>query len=160
MAGLSLSVFHCYIFFDMLDISAYNAFVIWMAVNKDWNRGKLQRRRLFLDELGKALVRPKILQRQCVPRTPASAAIVRRIQEENSGTPSTRPTEPPSAKPEVSVWCCCSKCLTFMPCKRERGVSSFFWSFQLGCGQQQQKEAVQSLWTQVGQENSIHMQQV
>lgn len=91
------------IFFDMLDISAYNAFVIWMAVNKDWNRGKLQRRRLFLEELGKALVRPKTLRRQCVPRTPASAAIVRRIQEENAGTPSTRPTEPPSAKPEVSV---------------------------------------------------------
>ncbi|KAL3969261.1 leucine-rich repeat-containing G protein-coupled receptor 6 [Sarotherodon galilaeus] len=91
------------IFFDMLDISAYNAFVIWMAVNKDWNKGKLQRRRLFLEELGKALVRPKILRRQCVPRTPASAAIVRQIQEENAGTPSTRPTEPPSAKPEVSV---------------------------------------------------------
>jgi len=76
------------IFFDMLDISAYNALVIWMALNPEWNRRKLQQRRLFLEDLGKALVR------QHVPRTPASAAIVRRIQEENAGALSTRPTEP------------------------------------------------------------------
>ncbi|XP_067088064.1 piggyBac transposable element-derived protein 4-like [Osmerus mordax] len=91
------------IFFDMLDISAYNAFVIWMAMNPEWNRSKLQRRRLFLEELGKALVTPQIQRRQHVPRTPASAAIMRRIQVENASAPSTRPTEPPSAEPEVSV---------------------------------------------------------
>jgi len=55
------------IFFDMLDISAYNAFVIWMALNPEWNRGKLQKRRLFLEDLGKALVRPQIEERQRVP---------------------------------------------------------------------------------------------
>ncbi|XP_056269742.1 uncharacterized protein LOC130193292 [Pseudoliparis swirei] len=91
------------IFFDMLDISAYNAFVIWMALNPEWNRGKLQRRRLFLEELGKALVKPQILRRQHVPRTSASAATVRRIQENNAGAPSTQPTEPPSAEPEVAA---------------------------------------------------------
>jgi hypothetical protein len=32
------------IFFNILDISPYNVFVIWMAVNPDWNRGNLQRR--------------------------------------------------------------------------------------------------------------------
>lgn len=68
----------------------------------EWNGGKLQRTRLFLEELGKALVRPQILKRQRVPRTPASAAIMR-IQEENAGAPSTRPTEPPSAEPEVML---------------------------------------------------------
>ena len=91
------------IFFNMLDISAYNAFVIWMALNPEWNRRKLQRRRLFLEELGKALMRPQIQRRQHAPRTTASAAIMRRIQEENVGAPSTRPREPPSAEPEVSV---------------------------------------------------------
>ena len=106
------------IFFDILDISAYNSFVIWMALNPEWNRGKLQRRHLFLEELGKALVRPQIQRRKHVPRTPASAAIMRRIQGENSGAQSTRPTEPASAEPEVSVWYCC-KCLTLMPCERE-----------------------------------------
>ena len=40
------------IFFNILDI--------WMALNPDWNRGKLQMRWLFLEELGKALVRPQI----------------------------------------------------------------------------------------------------
>ncbi|KAL1020716.1 hypothetical protein UPYG_G00003720 [Umbra pygmaea] len=89
------------IFFDILDVSAYNAFVIWMALNPEWNRMKLQRRRLFFEELGKTLVRPQIQRRQIVPRTPASAAIVRRIQEENAGALFTRPTEPPSAEPEV-----------------------------------------------------------
>ncbi|KAM4584694.1 piggyBac transposable element-derived protein 4-like [Odontesthes bonariensis] len=89
------------IFFDMLDISANNAFVIWMALNPEWNRGKLQKRRLFLEDLGKALVRPQIEERQHVPRTPASAAILRRIQEENAGALSTQPTEPQSAEAEV-----------------------------------------------------------
>jgi hypothetical protein len=50
-----------------------------MTLNTDWNRGKLQRRRLFLEELGKALVRPQIQRRQHIPRTPASAAIVKRM---------------------------------------------------------------------------------
>ena len=67
------------IFFNILDILAYNTFVIWMPLNTDWNRGKLQTRQLFLEELGKALVNPQIQRRQHIPRTPASAAIVRRI---------------------------------------------------------------------------------
>ena len=65
------------IFFNILDISPYNAFVIWKVLNTDWNRGELQRKCLFLEELGKALVRPQIQGRQHIPRTPASAAIVR-----------------------------------------------------------------------------------
>lgn len=89
------------IFFDMFDNSAYNAFVIWMALNPELNRGKLQKRHLFLEGLGKALVRPQI--EEPVPRTPASAAIVIRIQEENAGALSSQPTEPQSAEPEVSV---------------------------------------------------------
>ncbi|CDQ61393.1 unnamed protein product [Oncorhynchus mykiss] len=32
-----------------LDISAHNAFVIRVALNTDWNRGKLQWRQLFLE---------------------------------------------------------------------------------------------------------------
>ncbi|KAK0141262.1 hypothetical protein N1851_021704 [Merluccius polli] len=29
------------IFFYIIDVSAYNAFVIWSEINKDWNSGKL-----------------------------------------------------------------------------------------------------------------------
>lgn len=81
------------IFFDMLDISAYNAFVIWMSLSPEWNRGKLEKRCLFLEELGKALVRPQIKRRQYLPRTPVSAAIVRRIQEEDDCATSSQITE-------------------------------------------------------------------
>lgn len=41
------------IFFNILDISVSKAFVIWMVLNPDWDRGKLQRRQLFLKEMGK-----------------------------------------------------------------------------------------------------------
>ena len=104
-------------FFNILDISAFNTFVIWMAQNPV-NRGKLLRRRLFLEELGKVLVRPRIQRRQHVPGTPASAAVTRRIQDE-SAHPSTRPTEPPSAEPEVNILFCCSICPTLVPRKSE-----------------------------------------
>ncbi|XP_060792618.1 piggyBac transposable element-derived protein 4-like [Neoarius graeffei] len=87
------------IFFDILDISAYNAFVIWMSLSPEWNRGKLQKRRLFLEELGKMLVRPQIVRRQHLPRSSVSAAIVRRIQEEDDGATSCQITEP-AAVPE------------------------------------------------------------
>src|SRR4029434_8385466 len=31
------------IFFNILDIPAYNAFITWMALNPEWKRGKLRR---------------------------------------------------------------------------------------------------------------------
>jgi len=102
------------LFFNIMDISAYNAFVIWMALNPDWNRGKLQRRRYFLEELGKALVRPQMQRREHIPRSTASAAIVR-IQEEDAGAPSAQPTEPPTAEPE-------SKCVLLLHMYGENGV--------------------------------------
>lgn len=88
----------------LASISAYNTSVIWMALNPDRKRGNLQRRGLFLEELGKALVDSQIQRRQTLP---ASAVIVRRIQEEDAGVPSAQHTEPPAAEPGVSVWCYC-----------------------------------------------------
>ncbi|CAK6975328.1 piggyBac transposable element-derived protein 4-like [Scomber scombrus] len=89
------------IFFDMLDISAYNGFIIRMSLSPEWNRGKLQKRCLFFEELGKTLVRPQIKRRRHLPRTPVSAATVRRIQEEDEGATSCQIAEPPSAEPEI-----------------------------------------------------------
>ncbi|XP_058645114.1 piggyBac transposable element-derived protein 4-like isoform X1 [Onychostoma macrolepis] len=68
------------IFFNMLDVSAYNAFVLWMEINHSWNKGKKYRRRLFLEELGKALVAPLMKRRENVPRTPASKSLVKKAQ--------------------------------------------------------------------------------
>ncbi|KAJ8384437.1 hypothetical protein AAFF_G00205700 [Aldrovandia affinis] len=75
------------IFFNIIDVSAYNAFVIFAEIFPEWNKSKLYKRHLFLEELGKALVVPHIERRQDMPRTPASAATVREIQER--ATPST-----------------------------------------------------------------------
>ncbi|XP_052463478.1 piggyBac transposable element-derived protein 4-like [Carassius gibelio] len=60
------------IFFNMLDVSAYNSFVLWTKINPSWNKGNFSRRRLFLEELGVALVGPYMKRRHYVPRSPAS----------------------------------------------------------------------------------------
>ena len=48
------------LFHNMVDVAAYNAFVLWREIHPDWMAGKLNRRRLFLERLGKALARPMI----------------------------------------------------------------------------------------------------
>ncbi|XP_036006053.1 piggyBac transposable element-derived protein 4-like [Fundulus heteroclitus] len=76
------------IFYNMIDVSAYNAFIIWTEIFPDWNVSKLYKRRIFLEDLGKALVTPHIQRRQHLPRTPAAAATVKEIQERTaSSTP-------------------------------------------------------------------------
>ncbi|XP_055070455.2 piggyBac transposable element-derived protein 4 [Misgurnus anguillicaudatus] len=68
------------IFYSMLDVSAYNAFVVWKEVNPLWNQGKSYKRRLFLEELGSALVFPLMERRQFIPRTPASLSVLMEAQ--------------------------------------------------------------------------------
>lgn len=48
------------LFYNLLDISCYNAFVLRSHIDSDWKWGCLYRRRLFIKELGKALVTPLI----------------------------------------------------------------------------------------------------
>ena len=43
------------LFFNMLDMASYNAFVIFGFMNPGWNRNKLHRRRLFLIQLAREL---------------------------------------------------------------------------------------------------------
>ncbi|XP_053285620.1 piggyBac transposable element-derived protein 4-like [Pleuronectes platessa] len=68
------------VFHNILDVSSYNAFVIWREVNPDWMPGKRNKRRVFLERLGKALVAPYIARRERVPRTEASAAVVKAVK--------------------------------------------------------------------------------
>ncbi|XP_061576912.1 piggyBac transposable element-derived protein 4-like [Cololabis saira] len=79
------------IFFDILDVSAHNAFVLWTALRPGWQRKQFRRRRLFLEELGKALVTPHIQRRQHVPRNPAALAIVRRVKDDGGVAPASPP---------------------------------------------------------------------
>ncbi|XP_030614063.1 piggyBac transposable element-derived protein 4-like [Archocentrus centrarchus] len=43
------------LFHNMVDVSAYNAFVLWRELNPAWMPGKRNKRRLFLEQLGKEL---------------------------------------------------------------------------------------------------------
>lgn len=65
------------VFFNIIDVSAYNAFVVWWI--KAGN-GKCYKRQLFLEELRKAMVTPLIQRRQHLPRTPSAAALVRDVE--------------------------------------------------------------------------------
>ena len=51
-------------FFNMIDIAGIAAFVVWTSKNPEWNEGKLHRRRLFLQQLGRSLVDAH-LNRRC-----------------------------------------------------------------------------------------------
>ncbi|CAH2009351.1 unnamed protein product [Acanthoscelides obtectus] len=74
------------IFYNMIDTSAYNAFVLWTSINPNWNENKLTKRRLYLEELGKALVTPLITSRKFLPRGEESRRLVRRSQASGSGS--------------------------------------------------------------------------
>ncbi|XP_027020200.2 M-phase phosphoprotein 8 isoform X7 [Tachysurus fulvidraco] len=69
------------VFYNMLDVSAYNSFVLWREINPNWKQRKCHKMRLFLEELGRELVTPLIKRHQPPPRTPASASIVREVQK-------------------------------------------------------------------------------
>ncbi|XP_005997448.1 piggyBac transposable element-derived protein 4-like [Latimeria chalumnae] len=70
------------IFYNIVDVSAYNAFVLWTDINTTWNAGKLYRRRIFLELLGKALVTPLIQRRSRMPRAPTAIALIQNVQTE------------------------------------------------------------------------------
>uniref|UniRef100_A0A671U995 PiggyBac transposable element-derived protein domain-containing protein n=1 Tax=Sparus aurata TaxID=8175 RepID=A0A671U995_SPAAU len=72
------------IFHNIIDVSSYNAFVLWREINPGWLPGKRNKRRLFLEQLGKALVTPLIQKRERLPRTAASASVVRAVQKNSA----------------------------------------------------------------------------
>ncbi|KAB0790110.1 hypothetical protein PPYR_15577 [Photinus pyralis] len=51
------------IFFHLLDIAAINAYKLWIHANPEWKKGRLDKRRMFLLELGHQLVRNNIICR-------------------------------------------------------------------------------------------------
>ena len=55
------------VFHKIINVSSYNAFVIWREIYPDWMPGKRNKRRAFLQELGEAAVTPFIAQRERTP---------------------------------------------------------------------------------------------
>ncbi|XP_052348595.1 piggyBac transposable element-derived protein 4-like [Oncorhynchus keta] len=68
------------VFHNILDVSSYNGFVIWREIKPDWMPRKRDKRRMFLEQLGKALVKPLIQRRQHLPSTKAASALVKVLQ--------------------------------------------------------------------------------
>ncbi|XP_028254563.1 piggyBac transposable element-derived protein 4-like [Parambassis ranga] len=63
-------------FHNILDVSAYNAYVIWRETHPELMAGTRNRRRLFLGQLGKELVTPLILRRGHAPRAQSARMLV------------------------------------------------------------------------------------
>ncbi|XP_071744202.1 piggyBac transposable element-derived protein 4-like [Lepeophtheirus salmonis] len=68
------------IFHNIIDVSSYNDFVIWREINPTWMSHKSHKRRVFLEQLGKALVAPLIEIRKNILRTEASAQTMKAFQ--------------------------------------------------------------------------------
>lgn len=69
------------LFFNMLNVSALNSYVLWSDICPKWHSGKSFKRRLFLEELlGTALVAPLMENRQHLPRTPASLCVLKQAK--------------------------------------------------------------------------------
>lgn len=68
-------------FYNILDVSAYNAYVLWTSIDPNWNGNKLTRRRLFLEELEKSLTKEHISSRKHFSRTEEAIRIVKNIQK-------------------------------------------------------------------------------
>ena len=68
------------IFHNIIDVSSYNAFVIWNKINPTRLPDKQNKKRVFLEQLGKALVTSHIQRRERLPCTAASAELVKTVQ--------------------------------------------------------------------------------
>ncbi|XP_026150656.1 M-phase phosphoprotein 8 isoform X3 [Mastacembelus armatus] len=109
------------LFFNMLDISAFNAYIVWTAIHPGWHQRTSHRRRLFLHELGKKLITPHMTRRQHLPQTPGAASLVLEAQA-GSDNPPTHSANPTSTLPTNRVRKQCALCPTrrvvFCNCKK------------------------------------------
>ncbi|XP_035490772.1 piggyBac transposable element-derived protein 4-like [Scophthalmus maximus] len=69
------------LFHNIIDVSAYNAYVIWRETHPEWMPGKRNRRRLFLEQLGKDLFTPLIMRREHAPRAEPVYALMSAVRE-------------------------------------------------------------------------------
>jgi hypothetical protein len=55
-------------FFNIIDVGALAAFIVWVTKNPQWNEKKCYRRRIFLMELGYDLIQSQLDRRQHQPQ--------------------------------------------------------------------------------------------
>lgn len=120
------------LFCNMLDVSACNAFIMYTALNPDWNILKRHtRRRIFLDEVGMYLCYVYMDKQKNDPRGTDALALLRSVQgnqhDENQPGPSRMSfTHAPKTQKRAACAYCkrsenrtvynkpCDKCLHFV----------------------------------------------
>lgn len=68
------------VFYNILDISAINAFVLFLKINPTYKMNLLHKRRLFIEKLGLTLVTQHIEGRKHLPRAKAARELAMSIQ--------------------------------------------------------------------------------
>ncbi|KAG8239640.1 hypothetical protein J437_LFUL019305 [Ladona fulva] len=91
------------VFYNVVDTAVYNAFVLWIEINPNWNKNLLHKRRIFLEELGKLLVTPYIEGRKGLPRNEPAMDIVNK-------NPAQGPSSSKQASNRARCKFCPSKC--------------------------------------------------
>lgn len=76
------------LFHNMIDISLYNAFVLWTSVDQAWHQQKPHRRRLYIEEVGETMIKPHLSKRERLPRSSTAAGLVRAAQDGAAAGPS------------------------------------------------------------------------
>ncbi|KAI3357088.1 hypothetical protein L3Q82_015550, partial [Scortum barcoo] len=97
------------LFFNMIDVSTFNSFVLFTAVDPTWNHTKTHRRRLFLEELRKNLVSVEMMRRDRLPRTMPASTMVQDSQASAAAptvAPDTDTTASSSTKKRGLCWMC------------------------------------------------------
>ncbi|XP_019123568.2 piggyBac transposable element-derived protein 4 isoform X1 [Larimichthys crocea] len=67
------------LFHNLIDVSLYNAYVLWKSVDPSWHQQKSHRRRLYIQEVGEMLVTPHIKKRGRLPRSSAANELVKNL---------------------------------------------------------------------------------
>lgn len=68
------------VFYNILDISAYNAYVLYTQANNTWRVKDTRRRRLFLENLGMSMVKTQIERRTHLPRARAAKHVIEKFK--------------------------------------------------------------------------------
>ncbi|XP_063348689.1 piggyBac transposable element-derived protein 4-like [Pelmatolapia mariae] len=76
------------LFHNIIDVSLYNAFVLWTSVEQAWHQQKSHRRRLYIEEVGESLIKPHLSKRERLPRSSSAAELVRDAQDGAAAGPS------------------------------------------------------------------------
>ncbi|XP_019219113.1 piggyBac transposable element-derived protein 4 [Oreochromis niloticus] len=79
------------LFHNLLDVSLYNSFVVWTAIDPSWKQHKRYRRRLYIEEVAEALINPHILKRGRLPRSSGAADVVMSAQSAAAGPTTAGP---------------------------------------------------------------------